>query len=118
MGSDCVLSAQADGAPLELRAVRYDAGTAAWTCTLPAADPAAALTVTAAHAALADNDVCGRAFALLDRAEIAFDTKSAVMDRIEELNSGRSAASILGELLTMDLPGNLLPALSELLTAF
>ena len=40
------------------------------------------------------------------------------MDRIEELNSGRSAASILGELLTMDLPGNLLPALSELLTAF
>ena len=118
MGSDCVLSAQADGAPLELQAVRYDAGTAAWTCTLPAADPAAALTVTAAHAALADNDVCGRAFALLDRAEIAFDTKSAVMDRIEELNSGRSAASILGELLTMDLPGNLLPALSELLTAF
>ena len=118
MGSDCVLSAQADGAPLELQAVRYDAGTAAWTCTLPAADPAAALTVTAAHAALADNDVCGRAFALLDRAEISFDTKSAVMDRIEELNSGRSAASILGELLTMDLPGNLLPALSELLTAF
>ena len=95
----------------------YDEETAAWTCTLPPVDPATGITVTVSHASLADNRVCGRIFSLLDRAEIAFDTKTAVMDRVEQLRAGRSAGSILGELMTMDLPGNLLPALSELLTA-
>lgn len=116
-GPDCAISAFADGRQLELRDVFYEPTTAVWTCTLPAVNRASAIAVTFSHASLSDNQVTARVFDLLNRAEIAFDLKTTLMNQVDQLEDGRCAASILSEWMTLELPGNLLPALTELLTA-
>jgi alpha-glucosidase (family GH31 glycosyl hydrolase) len=64
--------------------------------------------------AVADNDVTARLFALLSRAQIEYDLKTAVFAAI----SGTvSPASAVGQLVAMDLEPDLLSALSELLLA-
>ena len=59
-------------------------------------------------------DVHGRVFALLNRAQCAFATKSAVW---QEVTSGRAVETVLASLVALDLPGGLLSAVAELLTA-
>jgi hypothetical protein len=59
-------------------------------------------------------EVHGRVFALLNRAQCAFATKSAVW---QEVTSGRAVDTVLASLVALDLPGGLLSAVGELLTA-
>lgn len=55
-----------------------------------------------------------RIFALLNHAQCAFAAKSAVW---REVDSGRPVPEVLAALLALDLPGSLLSAVAELLTA-
>ena len=58
-------------------------------------------------------DVHGDVFRLLDEAEIAFDTKSRVMELVERMSGPALVASLHG----LDLPGNLYGAILEVVAA-
>ncbi|MBD5476592.1 MAG: DUF5110 domain-containing protein [Lachnospiraceae bacterium] len=61
-----------------------------------------------------DNEVADRCFQILDRAEIEYVLKEKIFDRIE---NRRDAASLLGELLALELDHDLCSALAEIITA-
>ncbi len=62
----------------------------------------------------AENNVAGRCFQILDRAEIAFDLKESVFNVIE---AQTARADLPGQLDAMELDSDLYGALAEVITA-
>ena len=60
------------------------------------------------------NGVKERIYDLLNQAEMEFDRKTAVNDLV---NSGKPAAVILSQLLSMELDGDLVKCVAEILCA-
>ena len=82
---------------------------------LPATDVETEKTVTFADAlTLARNDAAGAIARFLDQAEMEFDKKSAI-DAL--VRSGKNPLVILSQLQAMNLDGDLVKCISELLTA-
>ena len=64
--------------------------------------------------ALAQNDVTGRVFDLMKKAEVEFKTKREVYELVCR---GKDAGMMIGELMVMDLNEDLRKAVIEIITA-
>ena len=106
--------AASEGGPAASLEALWDEDTGSCLLTLPRLPLDRAVHVTISQAALGDNNVQRRVFALLHRAQISYDLKSAIQELV---GSGRGAGSVLSQLMTMGLSRSLMEALAELLTA-
>lgn len=102
----------ADGEEVAVK-VSYDKAIAALTVEVPETAVGKEIVITFADGiSLAENDLAGRCYAMLDKAQIPYNLKSAIQAVVEKM--GKDG---IGTLATMNLSPALMGAVLELLTA-
>ena len=102
----------ADGEEVAVK-VSYDKAIAALTVEVPETAVGKEIVITFADGiSLAENDLVGRCYAMLDKAQIPYNLKSAIQAVVEKM--GKDG---IGTLATMNLSPALMGAVLELLTA-
>ena len=102
----------ADGEEVDVK-VSYNKAIAALTVEVPETAVGKEIVITFADGiSLAENDLAGRCYAMLDKAQIPYNLKSAIQAVVEKM--GKDG---IGTLATMNLSPALMGAVLELLTA-
>lgn len=103
----------ADGEEVAVKVSYDDKAIAALTVEVPETAVGKEIVITFADGiSLAENDLVGRCYAMLDKAQIPYNLKSAIQAVVEKM--GKDG---IGTLATMNLSPALMGAVLELLTA-